>query len=219
MQYPHEAHVESHVAIEDVAELVGDHALKLVAGEAVECAACDRHHCRARMVAGGKGVDRGLVLQHIHRWRRNTGSNRHLVGEVDQPALGRIRGIACHQPPTQRACHRLAAASGQRGDLPGRAPADDAPYRQRDDQEQAGLPQGDLLAVLACGHWQQREIDQYDARGQRAAEAEQQPAPGAACAVLFGEEVHRPAGLSGCRSLPAAPGAPRRSPAARVRRP
>ena len=60
MQQADQPDVQPHVAVEDVAELVGDDALQLVAGELLGAAAGDRHHRVAGRVAGGEGVDRLL---------------------------------------------------------------------------------------------------------------------------------------------------------------
>jgi hypothetical protein len=58
-------HVEAHVAVEDVAELVADDALQFVAGELFERAAGDGDDGVARGEAGGEGVERGLVVEHV----------------------------------------------------------------------------------------------------------------------------------------------------------
>src|SRR5690606_38547480 len=62
---------EPHVAVQNVAEFVGDHALQFIAGEFVERAACDSHGGIAGGEAGGKRIESGLVLQDVDRGHRN----------------------------------------------------------------------------------------------------------------------------------------------------
>src|SRR5437764_3695520 len=76
--------VEPHVAVEDVAELVGHHALQLVAGQIVEAALGDGDHGIARAVPGREGIDAGL-LQNINGGHRHSRGESHLLDDVEQP--------------------------------------------------------------------------------------------------------------------------------------
>ena len=121
---PDQAEVEPHVAVEDVAELVADHALQLVAGERLERAARDGDDGVAGRVAGGEGVDARLVVQHVDRRHGHAGGDRHLLDHVEQPALGRIAACRARQrraptmprPPRRRraSCIDLAQAADRR---------------------------------------------------------------------------------------------------------
>ena len=85
--------VQPHVAVEDVAELVGHHALQLVAGQVVEAALGDGDHGIARGVAGREGVDARL-LQNIDGRHRHARGDGHLLDDVEQPLLPRVGGRA-----------------------------------------------------------------------------------------------------------------------------
>ena len=79
-----EAHVDLHVAIEDVAELMADHGLQLVAVELVERALRHGHGGFIRGVAGGEGVDARLIRQHEDLRLADASGDGHLFDDVQQ---------------------------------------------------------------------------------------------------------------------------------------
>ena len=83
---PISARAEPHVAVQHVAELVGDHALQLVAIEVHERAAGDRDRGIRRAVARRECVDPRLALEHVHLRHRHAGGDRNLLDDVAQPA-------------------------------------------------------------------------------------------------------------------------------------
>src|SRR5204862_8282774 len=67
VQETHQPDVQTHVAVQRVAELVGDDALQLVAGEEVQAPAGHPDHRVAGAEARGEGVDALLRVQPEHR--------------------------------------------------------------------------------------------------------------------------------------------------------
>ena len=93
-----DAHVQLHVAVEDVAELVADDALQLVARELVERAASDGHDGVAGGEAGGEGVQAGLVLEHVDGGHRDAGGDGHFLDDVEQLTLAEVGGLRVDRP-------------------------------------------------------------------------------------------------------------------------
>ena len=60
-------HVEPHVPVEDVTELMRDHALQLIAAEFLHRATRDRHDRIAGRETGGERVQAGLGVEHVNR--------------------------------------------------------------------------------------------------------------------------------------------------------
>ena len=95
--------VEPHVPVQDMAELVRDYALKLLAAEVFQCPARD-DHCRAvRREAGSESVDGVLVVHDEHERHRDARGERHLLDDVQQLALRGLGGVALN---VARADHR-----------------------------------------------------------------------------------------------------------------
>ena len=90
----HEAHIQLHVAVQDVAEFVADDALELIARKHLHAAARHADGGIAGGMTGGKGVDPVLVLEEINLRHGDAGGDRHLFHDVQELALigrGRIR--------------------------------------------------------------------------------------------------------------------------------
>ena len=87
VQHADQPQVEPHVAVEDVAELVGDDALQLVARELLGAAARDADHRVAGREAGREGVDALLLVQQEHGRHRHAGGEGHFLDDVQQPPL------------------------------------------------------------------------------------------------------------------------------------
>jgi hypothetical protein len=118
-QHADQADVQAHVAVEDMAELVPDHALQLVAGQPRQRAAGDCDHRIVQRVAGGKGIDRHLVVHHVHARHRRAGGERHLLDHVDQPSLEQVARRRIDAPGADHLRHGLAAAGQPRRFPPG----------------------------------------------------------------------------------------------------
>ena len=88
--------VQAHVAVQDVAELVRDDALKLGAVEALERAAS---HGDRRVGVGEPGrerIDAGFLLEHEDLRNGQPGCERHLLDDVDEARSSGVR------PPRRR---------------------------------------------------------------------------------------------------------------------
>ena len=123
MQEPDGAEVDARVSIEDVAELVRDDALQLVAAEELKSAVRHADDGVARGVSCRKGVDAGLPVEHVHLGNGHPGRDRHLLDDVQQAALLELRRIGVHLAPTEAQRDRGAAVA-QLGHLVERAQAD-----------------------------------------------------------------------------------------------
>jgi len=143
-----EAHVEAHVAVEDVAELVADDALEFVAREPLERAAGDGDDGIGGGEAGGEGVDGGLVVHNVDGRHGDAGGHGHLLDDVEEAALverGRVGGDAA-------AAHALgdgAAAGGELVPFIKRGEADDGEGAEGDEGEELGLPENDRAVAGA----------------------------------------------------------------------
>ena len=62
-----QAKVEPHVAMQDVAKLVGHDALQLVAGELLGSSSGDADHGRVDIEPSGEGVDARLAIEQVNR--------------------------------------------------------------------------------------------------------------------------------------------------------
>ena len=131
--------IEPHVAVEDVAELVGDHALQLVARKLLDAPARDADHGVARREAGREGVDALFVLQHEHRRHRHAGREGHFLDDVQQPPLVGLDRVRIDAPAAQPLGDARAAAR-ELSDLE-QTPAGD--QRERSDgRADRNLPRG-----------------------------------------------------------------------------
>ena len=57
-------------------------------------------------VAGGEGVDAGLVLQHVHLRHRHAGGDGHLLDHVAQPPQRQVGGVRRHRRAAELQRHR-----------------------------------------------------------------------------------------------------------------
>ena len=92
LQQRRQVDVQAHVAVEDVAEFMGDDALQLVAPEMVDGATGDSHYRVGGGEAGGEGIDAALIVQHINRRYRHIGRQCHFLDHIEAAALGRVAG-------------------------------------------------------------------------------------------------------------------------------
>ena len=86
------AEVQAHVAVEHVAELMPDDALKLVATQRFHAAARHAHNRIVRAIARGESVDAGLV-EHVNGRDRQACGDGHFLDHVEHSALVRIRAL------------------------------------------------------------------------------------------------------------------------------
>ena len=186
----HQAHVERHVAVEDVAELVAHHALQLVAREPGERAARDDDHRLVGRIAGDQGVDRLLALQAVQRRHGDARGDRHLLDHVEQAPLGRAAVARLDVARAEQVGDRGASVP-QLPDAPRRNRDDAASDQQRDAGEQlarrlhARAPVEREQRVEPCGDGAVAR----DHRGGGGEIPQDEPARPAARALLLLEEV------------------------------
>ncbi len=185
--------VDLHVAVDDVAELVGDHPLQLVARELGHRAAGDPDHRFGRREAGGEGVDLLLLVEQENRRHRHPGGQRHLLDHVEQLALVAVGAVGLQLAAAQQAGDRPAALVERQG-LVDAADQDDAEHHEGDPEgqhrlEEAGLGRHPLPGV-GRGDPDQG-VDRGDGGEHRQREEEDQLPGLFPGGVLMAEEVHR----------------------------
>ena len=122
-QYPDEAHVQAHVAVENMAEFMPDHALQLIPVQPIQRAPRDGNDGLVLIEAGSKRIDGAFALHHIDARTGDAGGDRHFFDHVLQPALLRLAGRRQHQPPSGHPRDGVAAFA-QTQDFNYRAAAD-----------------------------------------------------------------------------------------------
>ena len=108
--------VQSHVAVEDVAEFVGDDPLQLVAGELLDRPPSDGHHRVAGRIASGKRVDALFIGQQIDRRYGHARGQRHFLHDVQNAFFYRVAGVGVNPPAADRLGHGRPPAT-ERGHL------------------------------------------------------------------------------------------------------
>jgi len=151
-----EAHVQAHVAVENVTELMGDHALQFVAIEQPDAAP---RHADGGIVGGVTGrerIDARFPAQQVHRRHLHAGGQCHFLDHIQQLAFIRVRGVGVEQFAAEHLGDR-AAAPGQLGGF-GEAADDD--HRQR----AQGDPEQDLRVprMVAAEQQDEHRIDRED---------------------------------------------------------
>ena len=136
-----EAQVEAHVAVEDVAELVGDDALEFVACEFFEGAAGDGDDGIGGSESGGEGIDGGFVVEDVDAGHGDAGSEGHFLDDVEETALGEIGGVRI-DASTADTLGDGGAAAGELVPFIKRGEADDGEGAEGDEGEELGLPEG-----------------------------------------------------------------------------
>ena len=186
-----ESQVQLHVAIKNVTELMRDDPLQFIARQKLHRAFRHSNHGVFRPKAGGKGVDAGFAIQHINRRHRNTRRDRHLLDDVLQFALIRLR----------RRLRQLAATHRQRNGfstLPELCNFDERTQGDKDHGdahhplEQFGMPKRPLFFRVSVKV--RRERQQIERRGERADRAHKicdQPACSPARVILPLKKVHQ----------------------------
>ena len=86
-----------------MAELVGDHALKLVSRKSLECSSGDTNHGIGWFMASREGIDALLVIHDINGRNRYSGGEGHFFHDIEQAFFERILDIlSFDQTSTQR---------------------------------------------------------------------------------------------------------------------
>jgi len=172
--------VQPHVAVEDVAELVGHDALQLVAIQVLQGALRYGYHGVARGVAGGKSVNARLVGQHVHARHGHARGNGHFLDDIQQPLLARQLGLVKDLSAAHHHRYR-GPAGGQLADLHGAGPADQQQHGDGHDQKDFRDPQVPESKCLLFGHEHagkndhHQPISQQDQRYDGEDEKEDQP--------------------------------------------
>ena len=196
----HEAQIEPHVAVQDVAEFVTDDALQLIAGKQPHAAARHADGGITRGMTGGKGVDAGFVLQEINLRDGNTGGDGHLFHDVQELALIRFDRVRIDQAAIQHLRDR-AAAPGEFESLGDAANRNDGEGSEHAPEKQVGLPKGKgsfaerIDDFLASENGKDRGVRSQDQEANRDDEIEDQQLGLAPGFVLTFEEIHDNAAL------------------------
>jgi hypothetical protein len=199
-----QADVEAHVAVQDVAEFVGDHALELVAGELLGAAARHADHRVTRREARGEGVDAAFVVQHVDRGRRRSRGDRHLLDDVLELSLRQVARVGVDEAAAEALGDGLPAASKLR-DLEQAATSDDGEREQSDLDEQLRVPppefreprsRGRVVRLISDDEDGER-VEHRDDGDHREDEEQDQTAGLSPGAILILEEIRRHGETSG----------------------
>ena len=202
-----------------------DHPLQLVAGERLDAPPGDADHGVGGRVAGRERVDPLLILEQIDGGDRRPRGDRHLLDDVEHPALVRVGRVRVDRPAVQELGHGMTSPR-ERGDPVGAPPADQREGGHGHQQEELRLPeQGDvqparpvLLGEEEGG--QDRQVDRRDDRRDGQDEVEDQQRRLLPGGLLVLEEIHggatlgerrgrhRPRDIDAIRTPPGAPRAP-----------
>ena len=110
---PDQPRAEPHVAVQDMAELMGDDALQLVAVEVHERASRDRDRGVGGTVSRCECVDAGLAVEHVDLRHGNPRGDRHLLDDVPEPPPQRIGRVGADSRAAEL-LRDLAAACRER---------------------------------------------------------------------------------------------------------
>ena len=104
------AQVDAHITVENMAELVGHYALKLLSVEQIDGALVDANHCVMNAKARGESINT-VFTNEIYRRHRHTSRNGHFLYHIKQLALLRVTRVLVDQHAAKRFRHRLAATA------------------------------------------------------------------------------------------------------------
>ncbi len=194
-KYAHQADVQAHVTVEDVAEFMRYDALQFVSAEEFQRAARDGDCGIARRKAGSECVDAAFLLEHVDFRDRDARRDCHLLDDIAQTPSQRIHCVCGYQCTAHLPCN-LASPRGEKQSLVN-ACADNQQRRQCCGDEQwhriGGKHFARRVAVAVDGGTEERKAD-----NQRHAEHDQRcgdevnydkPARGLACPVLRVKEI------------------------------
>jgi hypothetical protein len=193
---PHQLHVQAHVAVHHVAELMGDHTLQLLAVQGIESALCDGDGRVGRRMPRGKGIDAGFVLEHVDLGHRHAGGDRHFLDHVAQSAALEILRVRIEPHATEREGDDAAARAQLQG-FDETRDADEGQEQQRAQERATRMArrerQGRKRATLGLARAQQgkeHQIEREDDAGDCQQEAHHQPPRLAARGGLARVEIH-----------------------------
>ena len=149
VQDANQSDIKPHVAVEDVAEFVRDHALQLIAIEVVDGAPVDADHGIGGGESGGERVDARFAIQQEHGGHGHARGQRHFLHHVQQPLLGQVVRVGVDAPPAQHVGHSLAALT-QLGGLVQAARGDNSEGRHRHDAQHVRPPPGQAKLTARC---------------------------------------------------------------------
>jgi hypothetical protein len=182
-----EPHVDLHVAVEDVAELVTDDGLQLISIQVVERALRDRDGRFVRRVSGRERIDALLVRKHEHLGLAHARGDRHLFHDVDQALAREIVVLVVDLDAAERARDHRAARAQLRALVPAGA---------EDDREQHGECAADEAGRIVPGldRIAREADDQHERHGRnddedRGDEGRDQPSRLAALDLLAFEKL------------------------------
>src|SRR5207302_11141386 len=135
---PNEAHVQAHITVEKMAELVRDDSLQFIAREKFHATARHADDRITGRVSGGKCIDSFLVLQDVDLRNWYSRGNRHFLDDIQQLSLV---GIVCVR------VEQLAAQSRCEGGAALRDFADFVEAADDDDQQSAGADGGKQFRI------------------------------------------------------------------------
>ncbi len=188
-----QAHVEAHVAVVDMTELMGDHALQLFTAEQADGAAGHADHRVLGTQAGGEGVDADIV-EDIHRGHRRARGQGHFLDDIEQAALLEVLRREVDQATAQALGDHLAAGV-QLHALVQAAAQHHGDHHQRHDADQRSIQQRRATPArrlaIEMPDQRQGEAGQGNQAGDRQRHQQNQASGLTPGAVLVFKEIHR----------------------------
>ena len=192
-QCRHQPQVDAHIAVQNMAEFMGHHALQLVPVQLRQGALGDHQHRPRRRGPGHERIDAGLAGQHIGARHNGAGGQAHLLDHIAQAALRRVAAVAGDFPGAEHCRQALAAVAK----LPGLT---QGTRQQQPQGAQRDPPEGVAGEPAAGGRPRQRpplpgqpagqvHRRHHSGQGEQEVERQQQRAPPGPFLML--EEVHR----------------------------
>ena len=190
--HAHEPQVEPHVAVENVAELVRDHALEFVAIQQFHAAARHADDGVIGCMTGGEGVDAAFIGQQVNGRHGHAGGERHLLDDVEQLAFVEVVGVGRDALTAEHLGDGRSAAP-EFGHLEEAAEEHDQAGAGRHAEKKLRLPEStgtEPLELIAQEDAGEDEIQPEDNAHHRRHEVEHEPLRVAPRAVLSLKKVH-----------------------------
>jgi len=104
-QHADHTNIDTHVAVEDVTEFVGNDPLQFIPRERLQSSSRHGHRSIIRIMPGSEGIDSRLLIENIDFRHGHSGSDGHLFDHVQKAFFKRIARGWLDSAAADRACH------------------------------------------------------------------------------------------------------------------
>ena len=163
MQKTQDPDIESHISIEDMAKLMGDDPLKLIASESLYAPSSDTHDRVLRGRSGRKGIDPLFVLQEVYRWNGRARGQCHLFDHIEQNTLAEIPSVGLNFDSTELKRNGGSIAREEPG-LINTSRSDHQSDREKHSDEDQRIEDIDRFRITCSHRCKQRDDHKVDQR-------------------------------------------------------